>query len=118
MVIIDYLNIGLDIIAILAFLWSIIQSFQIRNRVKYDEMITETDWEELEELFKKLEADIKKAKAENVALKSDVWDYVDQVLRPLNQRLATRASRQKAVEIEQNTKKGGIIPYPTNGTTQ
>jgi hypothetical protein len=107
-----YMKIAVDFIALIAFLWTITQEWRLRKKANWDEVLTNDELDTINELLTNFQADIKRLKAENTGLKVDVWDYVDQVLRPLNQRLATRATRMKEKELVEDNKKGGIIPYP------
>lgn len=108
-----YFNLAIDSMALLAFLWTIWQEFRIHKRVKYEEILNQDDLDEIDLLLTKFEADLKQIKAQNTALKLDVFDYVDQVLRPLHQRLQTRQTRLKqSEEAQEINKKGGIIPFP------
>lgn len=112
MILPDIFTLGIDILALITFLWSIWQEHRLRKKVSYSDVLNQNDIDALAEILEKIEGDMKRLRAENTGLKADVWDYVDQVLRPLNQRIATRTTRLKQSELQSNDKKGGIIPIP------
>jgi hypothetical protein len=112
-----YLNILIDILAIIAFLWTILQHFQMKRKVSSVDMLTKFDFNELNSLFEKLDSDIKQAKAQAVTTKAEVFDYVEQQLNPIVARMRTRMAREEKKESEIEPKRGGILGLSRSGTT-
>jgi uncharacterized membrane-anchored protein YhcB (DUF1043 family) len=113
----EYMTLAFDLMSIIAIIWTIVQHFQIRSKISQKTVLNQDDLETLQEALDKFETDLKQMRVEHTTSRMELWDYIDQTLKPIKQRLATRATREKeALDQEQTSKKGGIIPFPrTNG---
>lgn len=69
-----------------------------------------TNEEVLDELDE-IEARISELEAKQTAFQTEIWEYVDGVLQPLNKRMATRLRRseEKDLNTTETFKKGGLI---------
>ena len=96
------------------------QHFQLKRKLSSVDVLNTEDIEVLQEALDKFETDLKQMRVEHTTSRMELWDYIDNTLKPIKQRLATRATREKeSLEDQQTQKKGGIIPYPRqSGTNQ
>jgi hypothetical protein len=113
-----YLKLGLDTLVLITFVWTIYQEWRLRRKVSYSETLSTKDIEDITLIMDKINADLRELKGRMTTTKMEVFDYVEQQLKPIARRLSTRAFREKDAQEELlDNKKGGIIPYP-NGITK
>ena len=114
-----YVNIFFYSVSFIAFMWTIIQSWQLMNRIKKKDVLNQEDLDNLQLMSDEMKAEMKHLNVKLLNNKIEVFDYVEQQLKPIANRLAVRQTREKQrLEAEEPTKRGGIIPFPhKDGTT-